>query len=111
MIMKQYTTKVTFPIICILGMTSSLFSAGGGSIVTSDPTKHFDPKGKLPSTHTVKLQNSLRKTLPFEDKRDFDEAKKGFIAAPKYKQIMADAGHVACTHGKGNSSCSIKIYQ
>lgn len=95
MIMKRYTTKVTFPIICILGMTSSLFSAGGGSIVTSDPTKHFDPKGKLPSAHTVKLQNSLRKTLPFEDKRDFDEAKKGFIASPKYKQIMADAGHVA----------------
>ena len=37
--------------------------------------------------------NSLalkKATLPFEDKRDFDEAGKGFIAAPPFKQIMAD---------------------
>ena len=34
-------------------------------------------------------------TLPFDDERDFLEAKKGFIAAPGYKQIMAEAGHVA----------------
>jgi alkyl sulfatase BDS1-like metallo-beta-lactamase superfamily hydrolase len=33
--------------------------------------------------------------LPFDDKRDFEEAKKGFIAAPPYKQIMAEAGNVA----------------
>jgi alkyl sulfatase BDS1-like metallo-beta-lactamase superfamily hydrolase len=37
--------------------------------------------------------------LPFEDKRDFDEAKKGFIAEPPYKKIMADAGHVAWDMG------------
>jgi alkyl sulfatase BDS1-like metallo-beta-lactamase superfamily hydrolase len=30
-----------------------------------------------------------------EDKRDFEEAKKGFIAVPSYKQIKAEAGHVA----------------
>jgi alkyl sulfatase BDS1-like metallo-beta-lactamase superfamily hydrolase len=56
---------------------------------------HFHPKGKLPSTFTVELQNKLRKSLPFEDERDFDEASRGFIAAPDYKQIMAEAGHVA----------------
>jgi alkyl sulfatase BDS1-like metallo-beta-lactamase superfamily hydrolase len=33
--------------------------------------------------------------LPFEDTRDFEEAKRGFIAAPDYKQIMAEAEHVA----------------
>ena len=38
-------------------------------------------------------------TLPFDDKRDFDEAKKGFIAEPPYKQIMADAGQVAWDMG------------
>jgi len=62
--------------------------------------KHFDPKGKMPSKFTVELQNGLRKTLPFEDKRDLEENKKGFIAAPGYKQIMADAGHVAWDMGR-----------
>jgi alkyl sulfatase BDS1-like metallo-beta-lactamase superfamily hydrolase len=34
-------------------------------------------------------------TLPFGDKRDFEEQKKGFIAPMKDLKIMADAGHVA----------------
>lgn len=60
---------------------------------------HFDAKGKLPSSFTIELQNSLRKSLPFEDKRDFEEAQKGFIAAPPYKQIIAEAGNVAWDMG------------
>ena len=48
--------------------------------------QHFHPKGKPPSNFTIDLQNGLRATLPFEDRRDFEEAKKGFIAAPNYKQ-------------------------
>ena len=56
---------------------------------------HFDPKGKAPSEFTMEVLRQSSKGLPFADKRDFDEAKKGFIAAPPYKQIMADAGHVA----------------
>ena len=82
-------------IVLVSGVTGTALAAGGGDVVTADPTKHFDPKGKMPSEFTLELQNGLRKSLPFEDKRDFDEAKKGFIAAPKYKQIMAEAGHVA----------------
>jgi len=62
--------------------------------------KHFHPKGKMPSKYTVEKQQALRKNLPFEDKRDFEEQKKGFIAAPPYKQIMAEAGHVAWDMGK-----------
>ena len=61
----------------------------------ADAIGHFDPKGKPPSTFTLELRNGLKAELPFDDKRDFDEAKKGFIAEPPYKQIMADAGHVA----------------
>ena len=80
-----------------LGVTS--YGAGGGGVITADPTKHFDSKGKMPSKFTIELQNGLRKSLPFEDKRDFEESKKGFIAAPPYKQIMADAGHVAWDMG------------
>ena len=61
--------------------------------------KHFDAKGKQPSKYTIELQNGLRATLPFDDKRDFEEAKKGFIAAPPYKKIMAEAGNVAWDMG------------
>jgi alkyl sulfatase BDS1-like metallo-beta-lactamase superfamily hydrolase len=57
--------------------------------------KHFDPKGKMPSQFTIDLQNGRRQTLPFADQRDFEEARRGFIAAPAFKQIKADAGHVA----------------
>jgi alkyl sulfatase BDS1-like metallo-beta-lactamase superfamily hydrolase len=57
--------------------------------------KHFHPKGKLPSEFTVDAQKHQRETLPFSDERDFAEADRGFIAAPDYKQIMAEAGHVA----------------
>ena len=46
-------------------------------------TKHFDPQGKPPSTFTLELRDSVKAELPFSDKRDFDEAKKGFIAAPR----------------------------
>jgi alkyl sulfatase BDS1-like metallo-beta-lactamase superfamily hydrolase len=89
-----------------------LFVAAACAPKTSQPTTplpvqsnavidadHFDPKGTAPSEFTIELQNGLRKSLPFEDKRDFEEAKKGFIAAPEYKQIMAEAGHVAWDMG------------
>lgn len=82
-------------IVLVGSVTGTALAAGGGGVVTADPTKHFDSKGKMPSEFTIELQNGLRKSLPFEDKRDFEEAKKGFIAAPPYKQIMAEAGNVA----------------
>ncbi|MCO5123036.1 MAG: MBL fold metallo-hydrolase [Rhizobacter sp.] len=61
--------------------------------------KHFDPNGSPPSTFTLELRKGITAQLPFADKRDFDEAKKGFIAAPPYKQIKADAGQVAWDMG------------
>ena len=84
------------------GFGCMAFAAGGGSAVT-DPGamegKHFHPKGKMPSKFTIELQNKWRQSLPFDDKRDFEEQKKGFIAAPDYKQIKAEAGHVAWDMG------------
>ena len=98
--MKTKITLIALSISLFLG--NSALAAGGGGVV-ADPGamqgKHFDPKGKAPSTFTVELQNGLRKTLPFEDKRDFEESKRGFIAAPTYKTIMADAGNVAWDMG------------
>jgi alkyl sulfatase BDS1-like metallo-beta-lactamase superfamily hydrolase len=76
---------------------STAFAQGGGAGLTDQVAmqgKHFDPKGKPPSKYTVELQNGLRKSLPFEDQRDFEEAKRGFVAAPDYKQIKADDGRV-----------------
>ena len=67
----------------------------GTNLTSGTESKHFDSKGKLPSKFTIELQKGLRATLPFEDERDFEEAKRGFIAAPSYKQIMAEAGNVA----------------
>jgi alkyl sulfatase BDS1-like metallo-beta-lactamase superfamily hydrolase len=89
-------TKLSQMTLVVALMTSGLAMAAGGGGVVADPGamqgKHFDSKGKMPSSYTVELQNGLRKTLPFEDKRDFEESKRGFIAAPAYKTIMADAG-------------------
>ncbi len=56
---------------------------------------HFHPKGKAPSEFTIDVLKQSKATLPFADKRDFDEQKKGFIAPMKDLKIMADAGHVA----------------
>lgn len=79
----------------LIAVSGQVSAAGGGAVIKSDPSQHFHPKGKLPSKYTIELQNALRQSLPFEDERDFAEARKGFIAAPEYRQIMADAGHVA----------------
>jgi len=98
--MHTKLSLVALTLFFILG--NSAIAAGGGGVV-ADPGamegKHFDPKGNSPSQFTIELQNGLRKTLPFEDKRDFEEAQRGFIAAPAYKQIMADAGNVAWDMG------------
>jgi alkyl sulfatase BDS1-like metallo-beta-lactamase superfamily hydrolase len=75
----------------------SILTLSTGLIASSVQAQeqHFHPKGNAPSKFTIELQQGLRATLPFEDQRDFEEAKKGFIAAPTYKQIKAEAGHVA----------------
>jgi len=84
-----------------VGLTGSLVldrDAAAADAVTGTP-KHFDTNGTLPSQYTIELRNGVSATLPFDDKRDFEEAKKGFIAEPAYTQIMADAGNVAWDMG------------
>ena len=56
---------------------------------------HFHPEGKPASRFTMELRDGVKKALPFEDQRDFEESKRGLIAVPPFKKIMADAGHVA----------------
>jgi len=80
----------------MLSLTLALsLTCAAAATRAADVPGHFDPQGQPPSSFTLELRDGLKATLPFADKRDFDEARKGFIAAPSYKQIMADAGHVA----------------
>lgn len=72
---------------------------------------HFDPKGKAPTAVTVAKWEALKNKMPFEDVRDFAEQEKGFIAAPDYKEIKADAGHIAWSMGKYEFLLEEKDYQ
>jgi alkyl sulfatase BDS1-like metallo-beta-lactamase superfamily hydrolase len=56
---------------------------------------HFHAKGKAPSSFTKAILEKSRTSLPFADKRDFEELAKGFIAPMPDLKIKADAGHVA----------------
>jgi alkyl sulfatase BDS1-like metallo-beta-lactamase superfamily hydrolase len=84
----------------LLGSGVALVAAGADAAgAMTQEGGHFHPKGKAPSQYTIELRNGLRATLPFEDRRDFEEARRGFIAAPAFKQIMAEAGNVAWDMG------------
>ena len=56
----------------------------------------------MPSKYTIELCKSVSAMLPLEDKRDFEEEKKGFIAKPLYKNIMADAVNVGARRDPGD---------
>ena len=81
------------------GLIAGVQAQGTAVGAPTAQVKHFDPKGTLPSKYTIELRKGVSATLPFEDKRDFDEAKKGFIAEPPFLKIMADAGNVAWDMG------------
>ena len=96
--MKNFRiTFVTLVVLVSALVGTSVANTEKNTTPKNDPKKveHFHPEGKEPSSHTLELRKKLKATLPFEDSRDFAEAKKGFIAAPPFKKIMADAGHVA----------------
>ncbi|MHC8406840.1 alkyl/aryl-sulfatase [Pseudomonas sp. TMB3-21] len=100
--MHNKTLHLALAITLGSSVSPAIFAAGANG-VSNDPTSastaHFDSKGKAPSPYTIELQKGVRQALPFADKRDFEEAKKGFIAAPSYNKIMAEAGNVAWNMG------------
>ena len=55
---------------------------------------HFNSKGSDPSSFTAELQQQLRQSLPFDDQRDFEESRRGFIAEPASKQIISARGNI-----------------
>ena len=56
---------------------------------------HFHPKGKAPSKFTKEVLRKALTELPFADKKDFEEQRKGLIAPMKELQIKANAGNIA----------------
>ena len=91
--------KLALTFFAALTVPLSLWAAGGAAgekpPYAKSVDKHFHPKGKPPSKHTVAVIKAARKSMPFDDTRDFDEARKGFIAPLNSKIVKADAGHVA----------------
>ena len=99
--MKQ-SSKLTLLLAGLLPAIALAQTPGAGLKAVeqrASATAHFDALGKPASKFTLELRNGQKASLPFADKRDFDEAKKGFIAEPPYTKIMADAGHVAWDMG------------
>ena len=56
---------------------------------------HFHPLGKAPSAHTRAVLDEARRRLPFSDTRDFEENRRGLVAAIPQRQIPNDTGGVA----------------
>ncbi len=55
---------------------------------------HFHELGQPPSSHTAAAHRAAGASLPFDDERDFEEARRGLIAAPGERRIVADDGKV-----------------
>lgn len=80
---------------CVLSASSLAAGPGGApapGAVSADT--HFHPKGKPPSEHTLEAIRKDSADLPFDDRRDFDEAAKGFIAEPDTWKVVGPNGNV-----------------
>ena len=80
------------------------FAVAGHLILSEHPARaqepaplkgHFHPRGKAPSKFTIEALENAKISLPFADRRDYEEHAKGFIAPMKDMQIPADDGHTA----------------
>ena len=85
--LNSRTSKTPFKALIVLCTVSVTF----GSAFAQD---HFNSKGAEPSSYTAELQQQLRDSLPFEDERDFEESRRGFIAEPASRQILGARGNV-----------------
>lgn len=63
-------------------------------VSTASAQDHFSAKGQPASVHTSAKQSAMRAALPFEDNRDFEESRRGFIAEPDSRQIVGAGGKI-----------------
>ena len=70
--------------------------------ITSTADTHLPDatSAKPPSSYTVAEQQALRESLPFDDRRDFEEHQRGFVAAPPYRRIESDSGELVWDIGQ-----------
>jgi len=94
------TVLVAAACACALPAAAADRAAGAAGEPQHALPVHFHPAGKAPSAATAVLQQAARSSLPFEDQRDFEEAKRGFVAAPSYTEIKAANGSVAWDLGR-----------
>jgi alkyl sulfatase BDS1-like metallo-beta-lactamase superfamily hydrolase len=101
--MQRKLTWMNVPTVVLGAMLCASAHAAGGPVASVptavQPNGHFDPKGKLPSDATVLRQGVASAMLPFTDERDFQESRRGFLAAPAYRQIRNEAGAVVWDMG------------
>lgn len=81
---SKLTSKIGELLLCA---TLTVFGVGAAA------QDHFNARGNQPSEHTAQLQKELRESLPFEDERDFEESRRGFIAEPDSRRIVGAAGN------------------
>jgi len=77
----------------LMSLPPGAAAAGDGSAAPAGPEAH------PPTSFTIDVQRQHRASLPFDDQRDFEESRRGFIVAPPYRQIRAEAGNVAWDMG------------
>lgn len=108
--MKNALTLIAFLAVLMLPACQS-----GEAPATTDEnlnvSDHFDPKGKGPSKHTLAVWENWKKTLPFDDVRDYEEQQKGFIGAPDFRQIKNEEGRVVWDIGRYDFLLQNKEYK
>ena len=100
--MAGFDSLKTLLVLTVWGACAPL-NAGArdtGAVGNPVPSAHVHPQAQPPSQATVALQRMARSSLPFEDKRDFEESKRGFVAAPTYTEIKTARGTPAWNFGR-----------
>ena len=112
LIENKYVVKKTLSL-AAMACGSLLLVACGPSTDATSATGSADEHGFTPaSAHTVKLNQSVLTALPFEDKQDFTDANRGFIATlPEFVVHYSDGQTImdlsAYDFVKGESPASV----
>ncbi len=81
---------------CILALLLSVAIAA----CAQEDEPPLNPDGGQPSSHTASEQAALRRALPFDDRRDFEEHSRGLIAEPGYRRITDESGNTVWDMGQ-----------
>ncbi len=79
-----------------LGLLLSFVVAG----CTQAPDSARSAEGNPASSHTSGKQADLRENLPFYDRRDFEEQRRGLIAEPHFRRITDESGNTVWDMGR-----------